>query len=155
MPEIAKYRSRYIRSLDGWGIGDVTFKPYLISAERSTVIGSDLIESARGYIGARFPAICEEEGHHHGLGYVILHAGEMRNWLLIHWWAYGDIVLRMIASSPTDSSDFSSQDARRFHACVWEHVVIDYERNAWVGHMMKEKSDRSGYLGDRLSDGAY
>lgn len=155
VPDIDLYRARNMRSHDIWEVADIRFKPYLIAAKPDLLPDQSLVESARQYVGSVFPAICQEEGHHHGLGYIILHSGEMKNWLLVHWWAYGDLVLRTIATSEPGSTEFSSYDHRRFHACVWEHVVINHERDAWVRHMMKETSDCLGYVSDRLPDGDY
>ncbi|HNP64261.1 MAG TPA: hypothetical protein PKH39_10025 [Woeseiaceae bacterium] len=155
MHDIEPYKARSIRFLKCWEIADVCFKPYLITDDTDLAPCDPLIESARQCVEATFPEICNKEGHHHGFGYVILHTGEMKTWLLVNWWAYGDIALRMLVAAEPGSVDFASQDHRHFHACVWEHVVIDYERDAWVKHMMKRKSDSKAYLCDRLRDGEY
>lgn len=152
---IEPYKVRQFSYLGLWESSSTILKTYAIKLDQQDSSLSGLIDSAYIYTTQNLPALVEAEGHDHGLGYVILHAGEMSNWLLIHWWAYGDIALRHLASFDHGHSEFVSQDHRRFHACVWEHVVIDHERDAWVRHMSREDHSPQHYLNDRLADGKY
>ncbi len=151
--ELKPYVEKTFRFHDLWYSDGVRFKTYLIHAATEGIVDGHLLRDANAYLSANFPTTHREEAHAHGLGYVIVHAGTMRNWLLIHWWAYDDIVLRMIASADIGESRFVSQERRRFHACVWEHVVIDHERDAWVQHMLNGEPNPDAYVSDRLSDG--
>ncbi|MEL6415229.1 MAG: hypothetical protein AAFZ74_16625 [Pseudomonadota bacterium] len=155
MIDVAPYKKRYFRFDDCWEIDGLTFKTYLITRSGEETISEAMLGNAKAYVRLTLPSIRQQEGADHGLGYIILHAGEMGNWLLIHWWAYQDIALRMLASADIGNTHFKSEDHRRFHACVWEHVVIDHERDAWVEHMMKEQSDPEGYLAATLQDAEY
>ncbi|MEP3891561.1 MAG: hypothetical protein ABJN69_13965 [Hellea sp.] len=153
--KISAYKPRHFIFDRIWECGGVKFKAYLVTIDSSHAVPTEMIDNAKSYIDLTLPAIRQQEGCDHGLGYVVLHMGEMGNWLLIHWWAYEDIALRMLASSELGNTVFKSEDHRRFHACVWEHVVIDHERNAWVDKAMSDTGHEERYLQDRLDNGDY
>jgi hypothetical protein len=155
MSGITPYAPRAFRFEEVWEIDGMNLKTYLITRSGTETISNEMLRNARAYIELTLPAIRQQEGPDHGLGYVILHAGEMGNWLLIHWWAFEDIAMRMLASADIGKTQFKSEDHRRFHACVWEHVIIDHERNAWVETMMTDEGDPHRYLQAALTDGAY
>jgi hypothetical protein len=144
-----------------WNVAGLRLKTYLLSLSGASGVEDSLVKNAHSYAADALPQVRREEGPDHGVGYVILHQGEMATWLLIHWWAHNDIVMRLLASAELGGDRFESQDHRRFHACVWEHVVIDHERNAWVKEAMAAKrvtediDGIEGYLLDPLVDGLY
>lgn len=157
MNQVSAYRSKFFQFRGVWEIDDTRLKFYTIGSGANTEFTDGLIGSARDYAAESLPRAKALEGSDHNLGYVILHPGQMAKWLLIHWWANQDIALAMLASAApgADSIQFFSQDHRHFHACVWEHVVINHERDAWVKHMMRDQSDPGSYLADCLADGEY
>ncbi|MEO0464614.1 MAG: hypothetical protein AAF127_15915 [Pseudomonadota bacterium] len=152
---VAPYEARNFAFVETREMACVEFKVYTIAKLEVTDVSPSLLRKAYQYIETVMPEVRKQEGADHGLGYVILHAGEMGNWLLIHWWAHSDIALRLLASAEIGSDVFTSNDHRRFHACVWEHVVIDHERLAWVRQAMTPEGDGARYLSDRLCDGQY
>ena len=154
MSDIPAYNPRHFHFHDIWDFDGLSLKIYLITIDTDTDIPEDMLKNAQKYIGSAMPAVRSEEGHDHEVGYVILHLGQMGNWLLIHWWAHYDIAMRLLASADVGTITFKSEDHRRFHACVWEHVVIDHERDAWIRTMMGA-GDKTLYLDDRLADDAY
>ena len=60
-----------------------------------------------------------------------------------------------LALATTGTTLFESMEQRPLLACVWEQLVMQHERDAWVRHMMKDDQDPSGYLHDRVADGLY
>lgn len=155
MSHLPPYAPRAFRHDGLWTIDGLIFKAYLINVPGRTHIPPDMLTNAKAYIELTLPAIRTQEREDHALGYVILHAGEEGNWLLVHWWAHKDIAMRMLASAEIGKTQFKSEDHRRFHACVWEHVVINHERDAWVEEMMRDGGNASDYLGRVMLDGQY
>lgn len=154
MTHIPSYKPRYFHFHDIWDFDGLSMKVYLITVDDSVHVPDEMLSNAHKYIKKTMPAVRKEEGADHEVGYVVLHLGQMGNWLLIHWWAHSDIAMRLLASADIGATEFKSEDHRRFHACVWEHVVIDHERDAWIRTMMGP-GDKALYLQDRLPDGAY
>lgn len=88
-----------------------------------------------------------------GLGYLILHAGEDADWLLVRWWLPGGIVAGIVASRQGDA-EFKLCE-RPYVECVWEGIITEFERSAWVQHMMCATPDQASYLDATLPAGAY
>ena len=155
MNSVSAYKPRQFNYLGTWEIDEVQFKSYGITLKAENSISNKMLHNAKAYINQTLPAVRSEEGEDHKAGYIIIHKGEMATWLLVHWWAHNDIALRMLAYAPLGRDDFISADDRRFHACVWEHVVIDHERNAWVRTAMASPSVIDEYYSDVLDDGTH
>lgn len=152
---LPEYRQRQFRFEGLWQCDSTRFKVYSIHQAAATAHAGTALAGARSYLDQQFPALRAEEGNDHGLGYVILHHGEITDWLLIHWWAHSDIILASLASSPERDGRFQCLDNRPFHACVWEHVVIHHEYSAWIRHMNRPTGEEEAYLTDRLANGFY
>lgn len=155
--QLAPYASRWYRSMGIWRPGVLDLKVYRIDhrvEEPSDPQSSAIFQAARDMTGSLSDA-AETEGAHNGLGYVILHCGKTANFLLLDWWAHGDICCRLLYASNLDQPTLFERVARPLSACVWETVVISHERNAWVNQMMQITPSPGGYLADVLPDGCY
>ncbi len=141
------YAPRPVRSLPVWTIGPMRVKPYHIGQSEPA---ETLRESAR-VEASRIEVESAAEGGAHDLGFAVLHEGQGGAWLLLDWWAHGDILCQRL--SLDGGQGFEAVDARPLVACVWELPVILHERDAWVRHMMREPSSPEGYLSDRLRAG--
>jgi len=137
----------------------VALKFYSVRRRAQAALSPSVLAAAKAYCKAALPSalsrVQPSDHAHHGAGYAIVHAGEMATWLLLHWWAFGDIAMGLIASAPKGERNFVSQGHTPIHACVWEQVVIAHERSAWVRHAMVERCDIDAYLADVLPDGEY
>ena len=152
---ISQYYARQFEFVKVMSVHSTSFKTYTIRPATAADIQIGLVEAAKSHVKSTLLRLQASEEGDHGLGYIIVDQGETRNWLLLHRWAYNDIVLASIASAPLGATDFQLEDHRQFHACVWEHVVIHHERNAWVKHMMSGSPEPKSYLGDHLKNGDY
>ncbi len=156
-PPPTPYAQRRFGWLDVWNFGGFKLKAYGINVDTnpaSPLLPPDVVDGARTHAGQRLSA-ADREGGHYGLGYAILHAGVEANWLLIDWWAHGDIDCHLLSSTKGTAPGVFNPVSRPLMACVWELVAIAHERNAWVKHMLKSDPDPVGYLADRLANGLY
>ena len=154
-PVSAPYCKREFRRLDRWELAGHRLKVYGISVPGRADRLAELLGAARGYAERSLPLAAKDAGSSSGLGYAILHVGDPGTWLLVHWWAHQNIVCQRLALASHDAADFQSMDDRPFHACVWEQVVIQRERDSWVRHMMSKEPDTDRYLEDWLPDGSH
>lgn len=138
------YAPRPLRALPAWTIGALAVKVYHIGARPPS---DALVQAARNE-AARMDQAAMTEGEAHGLGFVVIHEGEAGTWLLMDWWAHGDILCQRLSLGR--GLDFEPVDDRPLSACVWELAVISHERTAWLRHMMGGAADPEGYLSDRL-----
>ncbi len=151
----SEYKKREFYSLGNWSIGDHTLKAYGISARKDGKLEQPLIDAGREYAEGLLLAAAEAEGESERLGYSMIHRGTLGAWLLIHWWAHEDICCGRLALAATGTTHFESMDDRPLLACVWEQVVMQHERDAWVRHMLSATPDAPGYLKDTLPHGLY
>lgn len=137
-----RYAPRPCRSLGTWRVGEMALKAYHIGASDPTGPRRDAAtEEAR-----RITRAADDEGASSGLGFLILHEGEMGAWLLLDWWAHGDILCQRLSLDA--GTGFAPVDDRPLAACVWELPIIAHERDAWVRHMMDGTPDAQAYLAD-------
>ena len=115
--------------------------------------GGRTIEAARERACAVVPPAAAREGGSEGLGFAILHEGLQGTWLLLHWWAHGDILCGRLLRAEPGGRDFAPQDDRPLVACVWELAAIEHERAAWVRAMLREAPSPEAYLADALAPG--
>jgi len=138
----ATYRPRAVRTLDGWRVGGLRLKLYHIGAVPPA---DGLLADARAET-ARIEAEAAREGGAAGLGFAVIHEGEAGVWLLMDWWAHGDILCQRLSFS--DGGGFAPVEPRPLVACVWELPILCHERDAWVRHMMSDPASPQGYLDD-------
>lgn len=149
---LGPYQRRWIRHEDVWSVDEVRLKAYSICLDENTVIAPEIWSAARLQVERLFPAL-SREGDHHSLGFVILHQGQMATWLLLNWWAHADIRCQLL-SAYVPGTGFV-QEKRPLSSCVWEEQIIRFERDAWVGQMLKTEPLPLAYLREILADGAY
>ena len=131
MHAIDPYVARPIEFIDqvnseGWRI-----KVYGISA-KSLPLREELVAGALKNILSHLPqpAVTEQR---YGVGFLIIHRGTMRNWLLLDWWEKEDIIHHKLFSSPLDKpGDITAETDKSLIACVHELRVITFESEAWI-----------------------
>ncbi|QDY68178.1 hypothetical protein [Qingshengfaniella alkalisoli] len=148
------YTPRDFAPLDPWELGGVSFKVYSIALQGSHRTLS-LEVAARDFVVETLPDLIAREGDAKGVGYIILHEGEDANWLLMHWWAHGEICCQSLASADKGSVVFRSLDVRPLMACVWELQIINFETHAFIDTMLVRGETADAYLATQLSEGRY
>ena len=146
----ARYAPRARGSADPWQLRGLVLKRLWISAGDPP--DAALWDAAR-VAADTLPAAAEAEGGSSGLGFAVLHRGEAGTWLLLDWWAQGDILCQRLHRADPGSRDYQDVSHRPLAACVWELDAIAHERGAWVRHMMSGAPDPDRYLSDRLPEG--
>lgn len=155
IPISQRYQRRQFAFNGWWDIENIKFKVYTIHGTRHHTIEEGLIDHSKNFVDMHLPNCLIEESPHHGCGFIIIHQGEVADWLLVHWWVDQDICLHFLAQKLPDSPVFISAEARRFYACVWEQVVINHEKNAWVRLLQSTQPRFEKYWNDILPDGMY
>ena len=143
MTPAGPYAPRPCRVLDPWRIGGLALKLYHIGPVAPT---DRLVAEARAE-AHRIEAEAAREGGAAGPGFAVIHEGEVGVWLLLDWWAHGDILCQRLSLKTADGG-FEAQDHRPLAACVWELPILAHERDAWVRHMMTAPASAEGYMSD-------
>lgn len=151
------YIPRRMGSAGLWKCGDFTMKAYAIQRNPDPAVdllSAEVAEAARRR-ATEVLRVAAAPRVHYGLGYCIVHAGELANWLLVDWWEEGAIVCQRLFAAPhADPCNFKPVDAPLM-ACVWELAIVSAESKAWMRHMLQREPDPAGYLRDCLANGTY
>lgn len=147
-PPLKAYRPRRFDAAGLWNVGDFRIKVYTISHKvdsPQSAFDAGLLGAVRAHVSSRLAEV-DAEGGHYGVGYLILHEGELGVWLLFDWWAHGDICCQLLSRADTDHPTDLRPVTGPVMACVWESFVIGFERDAWIETMMCETPDAEAYL---------
>ncbi|MER9106346.1 hypothetical protein NKH95_20700 [Mesorhizobium sp. M0848] len=142
------YHPRGVSNLGEWDIEGLKLKVYGLVADNKKVDGP-LATLAQSIVRQEVLPRVVDEGGDNGMGFVIIHPGELGVSILVHWWIQGSVLCQHIyrklyfATVPMDTVK------RPVIACVWELALINAEQEAWRKTMMKGEPSPSGYMGAR------
>lgn len=147
---VEPYRPRQYRSGGLLEVGTARFKTYLIDRAEAPLAEEDALAAMAAFFDQPNAPVVPD----HALGHIMVHRGEGGDWLLVHWWTPGGIMAGHLLQSACGALTFHLV-AGPVIACVWEQIVVEHERRAWVRHMMAAKPDPEGFLADQLTKGSY
>jgi hypothetical protein len=143
------YRPRQVvPDLGIWEIGALQFKVYGIIAE-GQALSEGMINDAYDFTRGEVPRLVKAEGRDNGLGFVIIHPGDLGISILAHWWIQGSILCQHIQRTSWGSDTPMNMSNRPVIACVWELGLINAERILWRNTMMTAAPDSDAYLSAR------
>lgn len=92
-------------------------------------------------------------GSRYGVGFLIIHQGQHRNWLLLDWWYEQEILKQHLFSSPLDLPGKVTRAENDLFACTWELAVHTFERQAWIDTVLNNPNgpDLEAYLQQQLN----
>jgi len=156
--DLQPYKPRVFDCLGLWQEGRWQLKAYGIHCDLSRKAGSTIdagvAAAARSHVRGRLRE-ADAEGHDHGVGFVIIHQGILANWLLLHWWTYGNICCEALSRSLAHDPETFTPYSGSAMACVWELEAIGFERRAWIQHVLCEAPSLDNYLAVNLEPGTY
>jgi hypothetical protein len=140
---VAEHQTRSIRFIAREDLGDWRLKVY--------GIGTHAPDARPEFVAATLDAAREALPDGGGTGFVIAHDAKAAGLALIYWWANENEVHGRFFASPLDDPAALVPVDGTGLACVWEMEVIDFERRAWLEHVLKN-DDLDGYLAQRAPD---
>lgn len=144
------YHPRAISKLGIWDIGALRFKVYGIVADGKELTQTTICD-ALAFTRSEVPALIEAEGEDNGLGFVIIHPGQLGVSILVHWWVQGSVLCQHIRRTLWGSDVPMNTATRPVVACVWELALINAEQTAWRETMMTATPNPAAYLETRPS----
>jgi hypothetical protein len=146
------YQPRSVDFLCGADLGDWVVKLYGI-APRGRSVRATVSEAALAAAQRMLPAPAVSPDRY-GVGFVIAHDAPRRCYALICWWAEENEIHQRILSAPADHPEQLSPHASDAVGCVWELSVTDFERRAWITHVLANPNgpDIEGYLAQEYRD---
>ncbi|MFI7061535.1 hypothetical protein ACIBL3_11165 [Kribbella sp. NPDC050124] len=128
------------REFDGWRV-----KYYGIAKSGRP---DDALVAAAEHAVKQLPSFLDDD-ESYGVGFVIVHEAGHRSYVLIDWWAAQNEIHQRMLSAPGDAPDQLAPHASAAIGCVWELAVTDFERRAWLQHVLANPDgpDLDAYLG--------
>lgn len=143
---IGPHRTRPIRHLERFEWDRWTVKLYGISAagEMPSVL---VVAAARAATANHLP----DRAEGHGVAFVVAHEAADFVFVLIDWWAGENELHQRLLSAPLDRPEALEPHPGPAVGCVWELAVVDFERRAWLQHVLANPDgpDLKGYLDAR------
>lgn len=152
--EFIPYKQRRVESLSLFQFAGWRMKVYGINVEGRKVDDA-LVQAAQSAAQSLLPQPAVSVPDRYGLGFMIVHAANDVDFVVVCWWgAQNELLLRVLtapAAQPHRLSEHSNLDGPI--GCVWDLGVICTERDAWTRYMMRSGGpDIDGYL-NALQDG--
>jgi hypothetical protein len=150
-PELPPYEPRHVRFRKRLTVAGWTLKLYGVSV-REEAISDDLAASAVDVAATVLPQP-PLTGGRYGVGFVIAHESVSTSYVLVCWWDERNEVHQRIFSAPASHpSELAPHDSSAI-GCVWELSVTDFERRAWIEHVLEPGGtpDVTTYLRQELN----
>lgn len=142
------YRPRGVSNLGLWDMAGLQFKIYgLVADDRS--IDQAMLGLARSFVQADVLPLVAEEGDDNGMGFVIIHPGELGVTISAHWWIQGSVLCQHNYRKPYAATKSVDTVKRPVIGCVWELALINAEQKAWRRTMMKTEPIPAAYMASR------
>lgn len=129
----------------------IPFKGYGIhhAGERAPLIDEHVLADAKERINEVAAAEIPTTAHH-GVGFYIVHQGQIGTWLMVDWWVSNILLHHRVFRSAGDRGDtFKPLEGTALICCTWEFAAMAYERDAWVRKLKsKEPNSLEIYLND-------
>ena len=137
------HQTRSIRFIRREELGDWRLKVY--------GIGTHAADARPEFVAATLDKAGETLPDGGGAGFVIVHDARAAGLGLVYWWENENEIHGRFFASPLDDPTAMVPNNGTGLACVWELEIIDFERRAWLEHVLKN-DDLDGYLASRAPD---
>jgi hypothetical protein len=136
-----------IRRVPGWRI-----KTYGVSAHTPAPRPAFLAAAAR--VATTTLASPPHPDTRHGIGFVVAHDAADYCFVLVDWWSGGNEIHQRMFSAPLDHPERLRPHPGHAIGCVWELAVVDFERRAWLRHVLARPGgpDTDAYLRAHFED---
>lgn len=142
MITIKPYIKRPVKFIRQVEFGAWCLKVYGIPAV-SKHVSNELVAKAIDKVLPYLPQPANTDDRY-GAGFLVIHQGTLRNWFLLDWWEYEDILFHKLFSSPLNDPDSIALERESSAvACVHELRVINFESEAWTKTVLCKDTDSS------------
>ncbi len=146
--KIEIYQPRGVSDLGLWDIGGLKLKVYGLVADDKE-IDEAMVTQAQSFVRQDVMPLVTDEGDDNGMGFVIIHPGELGISILAHWWIQGSVLCQHIYRKLYAAAEPMNMVKRPVIACVWELALINAEQQTWRKTMMKSEPSPAAYLDAR------
>lgn len=141
-------RLRSVRQ-DGWHLKVYGIAPHGASPRE------ELLRAAMAVATDVLPPVDEpsQPRDGRGLGFLVVHDAPTLCYVLVHWWSERNEIHQRVFSAPAGEPSALVPHPSPAIGCVWELAVVDFERRAWLTHILAapDGPDVRAYLAKELN----
>jgi len=136
------YKAREIRFLELWESYPWRVRVYGITYPGRAMPDTEMMETAKVIAFNRLSKLAPDE--HHGVAFAIIHMARGADFVLLDWWTWENVLQQAIFTCPPGKpSQLTDITSSGLVGCVWELQVVNFERLAWIQHVLKKSDGRS------------
>ena len=109
-------------------------------------ISGEMVAQGQRFLREEVLPVVAAEGDDDGLGFVILHPGDLGISTSVHWWIQGSVLCQQIHRQLYGAAEPMDMKTRPVVACVWELALINAEQEIWRRTMMTDPPSPAAYL---------
>jgi hypothetical protein len=155
------FQQRFVSAPGTLEVGGRVLKRYHVNIDDQPIEPA-IVRAAEAYLPRMVPAMTAADDATPRAGFCILHRGRAAAYLLAYSWVWDNVLECHTASAGEPFLGCPDRDPTNFVplvkpwiGCVWELVVLEHERAAWVRHMFEaEVPALDTYLADTMPPGA-
>lgn len=129
-----------------------SIKIYTITKKESFSAGS-VVKAAINQLNDWLADMNSFDSSHEHMSFMIIHEGTEGVFVLINTWIGKNMLQTHIYITNDGGDSFKKVSGDGLFACIWELEVIDFERKAWVKHVVKQNEipNYQKYLEEKLN----
>lgn len=139
------YHPRAVENHGVWKVDDLEFKIYGLLAQGQE-LSNDVFTDSHVFLSDDVLSLVAEEGGDNGLGFLIVHQGELGLTIAAHWWIQGSVLCQHIIRKVHGAEESLDSVKRPVIGCIWELALINAEQEIWRETMMTGAPNPEGYL---------
>ena len=146
------YKARKIEFLQVVTHNQWSIKLYTITKKESFSAGS-VVKASFDQLNDWLADMNSFNSSHEHIAFLIIHEGTEGVFVLINTWVGNNMLQTHIYITNDGGSSFKKISGDGLFACIWELEVIDFERKAWLNHVVKQDDspDYQKYQKERLN----
>jgi hypothetical protein len=145
------YQARPIRFLDLMHHKNWTIKVYSIS-HKNLVVPNTYRAQALTQLDEWLALAQNNNMQTYNIATLIFHECKEGCFAIINWWIDDNMLQHFVFLSTSDKSRYELYSSSGIITCVWELSVLWFERNAWVQHVLTNKTPNfEAYLQEQLN----
>lgn len=148
------YTSRPIRFLEIFIVKNWHLKFYSISCAKK-IVDLKWIEVGKQKIEEWLQHEKEYEYVNYKIGTLIIHEGREGVFFILSFWVDENMMqVYVYFTEYSDVNNFKLISKNGLFSCVWEMAVLNFEREAWIEHVLKPapSSDIEKYLQQQMNE---
>ena len=136
MTSLSPYEARNVTFLGLEQLDEWIVKLYSVTIAGRDAANQTLVDVALRAASVLLPTPAVTAGRS-GVGFAIVHESVVNSYVLVCWWDEENEIHQRVLSAPSEQPHLLTDHPTSAIGCVWELSVTDFERRAWLEHVLQ------------------